>query len=92
MCVRVSSHSDEADPRNDTRGDLAYDFKQYGATYGVTTVAQSTGNGVLYTVAPTVTAGLTAIPKTYDGNATATVAPSNVTTIGAIDGDNPPPA
>ena len=55
------------DPLNDTGGGLVYDFKQYGATYGVTAVAQATGNGVLYTVSPTV--GLTGtVSKTYDGN------------------------
>ncbi len=58
------------DPLNDTRGGLAYGFKQYGATYGVTAVAQATGNGVLYTVSPTV--GVTgAFSKTYDGNTSA---------------------
>ena len=56
-----------ADPLNDTDGGLVYSFKQYGATYGVTSVAQSTGNGVLYTVVPTV--GLTGTAsKTYDGD------------------------
>jgi filamentous hemagglutinin family protein len=55
------------DPANDSRGGFAYDFKQYGATYGVTAVAQATGNGVLYTVTPTI--GLTGTAsKTYDGN------------------------
>ncbi len=62
------------DPANDNRGGLAYDFKQYGATYGATAVAQATGNGVLYSVAPTV--GLTGtVFKTYDGNTT--VAPGS---------------
>jgi hypothetical protein len=75
-----------ADPRNDTRGGLVYDFKQYGATYGVTALAQSTGNGVLYGYAPTVTTGLTGISKTYDGNTTATLGPSNLSATG-IDGD-----
>src|SRR6185295_553293 len=43
----------------DDRGGLAYDFKQYNATVGVTAPAQATGNGFLYTLAPTITAGLT---------------------------------
>ena len=55
------------DPLNDTVGGLVYGFKQYGATYGATAVAQATGNGVLYTVTPTV--GLSGtVSKTYDGN------------------------
>ena len=58
------------DPAYDSRGGLAYDFKQYGATYGATAVAQATGNGVLYTVTPTI--GLTGtVSKTYDGNTSA---------------------
>ena len=62
------------DPLNDTDGGLVYDFKQYGATYGVTAAAQATGNGVLYTVTPTI--GLTGtVSKTYDG--TTTVAPGS---------------
>ena len=55
------------DPANDNLGGVGYGFKQYGATYGVTALAQATGNGVLYTVTPTV--GLTGtVSKTYDGN------------------------
>jgi hypothetical protein len=76
------------DPGNDTRGGLVYDFKQYAASYGVTPVAQPTGNGVLYSLAPTVTRALTgSIVKTYDGDAAATVAPANFTALGVIDGD-----
>ena len=66
------------DPANDNRGGLAYDFKQYGATYGETAVAQATGNGVLYSVAPTV--GLSGtVSKTYDGNTT--VAPGSSASV-----------
>nr|VFK81261.1 MAG: hypothetical protein BECKSD772D_GA0070982_12761 [Candidatus Kentron sp. SD] len=39
-------------PANDTRSGLAYDFDQYNATYGATTPVASTGNGFLYTLAP----------------------------------------
>jgi filamentous hemagglutinin family protein len=56
-----------ADPRNDTPGGLVYGFKQYGAAYGVTAVAQATGNGVLYSVVPTASLSGT-VAKTYDGN------------------------
>jgi hypothetical protein len=41
----------------DNRGGLAYDFKQYNATFGVTAPAQAAGNGFLYTLAPTITPG-----------------------------------
>jgi len=72
----------------DNPGGLAYDFKQYNATFGVTTVAQPTGNGLLYTLAPTITPGLTGTAsKVYDGTTTATLAPGNFTATGAVDGD-----
>ncbi len=76
-----------ADPRLDTRGGLLYDFKQYGATYGVTPVAQSTGNGFLYTLKPTATVTLTGnVTKTYDGTLAATLTSGNYFVTG-IDGD-----
>lgn len=76
------------DPASDTRGGLAYDFKQYNATYGVTTPAQTSGNGFLYSVAPTITPGLTGtVSKVYDGTVAATLAAGNYTVSGAIDGD-----
>ena len=72
----------------DNRGGLAYDFKQYNATFGVTPVAQATGNGFLYSLAPTITPGLTGtVSKVYDGNTTATLAAGNLTASGAINGD-----
>lgn len=72
----------------DNRGGLAYDFKQYNATYGVTPVAQPTGNGFLYAYAPTITPGLTGmVTKVYDGNTTALLAPANLIASGAVDGD-----
>jgi trimeric autotransporter adhesin len=77
-------------PLEDVRGGLVYGFKQYVATYGVTDVAQSTGNGVLYAYAPTLTVGLTgSITKTYDGNtSTSTFSTDNLTvTNGLVDGD-----
>jgi len=39
-------------PANDTVGGLSYNYIQYGATYGVTTPVQSTGNGLLYSYSP----------------------------------------
>ena len=65
-----------ADPANDTRGGLVYDFKQYNATYGTTVLG--TGNGFLYALAPTVTFSLGGTTtKVYDNNV-------NVTNFGAI--------
>ncbi|WP_445489499.1 beta strand repeat-containing protein [Rhodopseudomonas sp. RCAM05734] len=70
------------DPSNDNRGGLVYDFKQYAASYGVTAVAQATGNGVLYTVAPMIGLNGT-FSKTYDGTTDAALSSSNT----GIDGD-----
>jgi filamentous hemagglutinin family protein len=75
-------------PANDTRGGLAYDFKQYDAVYGSSTPAQATGNGFLYSYAPVLTVGLSGtISKTYDGTTAATLTSSNYHVSGAIDGD-----
>jgi hypothetical protein len=72
----------------DDRGGLAYDFKQYNATYGVTAPAQATGNGFLYTLAPSITPGLTGtVSKGYDGTTVATLVPGNFTNSGIVDGD-----
>ena len=78
------------DPSADTRGSLAYDFKQYNAVYGVTTVeaSEAGNNGFLYELAPQITPDLTsAVTKTYDGDNTATLAAANYTTDDAVDGD-----
>src|SRR5205823_12166173 len=73
-------------PALDTRGGLAYNFKQYNATYGVTAVL-GTGNGFLYTIAPSITPSLIgAVTKGYDGTTTATLAGGNYAVSGAIDG------
>ena len=73
----------------DDRGSLAYDFKQYNATYGSTTVL-GTGNGFLYTLAPVITPTLQgSVTKTYDGLIAATLAGGNFTSsgFGEVDGD-----
>ncbi len=74
-------------PDLDTRGGLVYDFKQYDTAYGGTILG--TGNGLIYTRAPTVTATLTGtVAKQYDGTRTANLLASNYTSVGgAIDGD-----
>ena len=72
----------------DVRNGLAYGFKQYGAVYGTTPVAQAAGNGFLYSLAPTITAGLTGSPaRVYDGTTGLTLLAGNFTAVGAVDGD-----
>ncbi len=73
-------------PAYNTPGGLLPTFIQYNATYGATTPAQL-GNGLLYTLAPTITASLTGtITKVFDGTNTATLSVSNLSNSGAIDG------
>ncbi len=72
----------------DVRNGLSYDFKQYGALFGVTPVAQATGNGFLYSLAPSITPGLTGTTsRVYDGTTGATLLAGNFTAAGAVDGD-----
>ncbi|MBA4342329.1 MAG: hypothetical protein C0423_09275 [Methylibium sp.] len=73
-------------PTADTRGGLSSAFKQYDATPSSTVLG--TGNGFLYTVAPTITVTLTgSISKVYDGLRNATLSAANYQSSGAIDGD-----
>lgn len=78
-----------SNPANNTRGGLAYDFKQYNATYGSTAVSGGAAeDGFLYTLAPTITASLTgSVDKTYDAATTATLAAGNYSQSGEVDGD-----
>ncbi len=72
----------------DNRNLLAYAFKQYAATFGVTPVAQATGNGFLYTLAPVITPSLTGTAsKVYDASTAATLLGANFSAAGAVDGD-----
>ncbi|HJS39483.1 MAG TPA: filamentous hemagglutinin N-terminal domain-containing protein, partial [Burkholderiales bacterium] len=74
------------DPSADDRGGLAYDFKQYNASFGDTVLGS--GNGFLYTASPVVTAGLAGtVGKVYDATTAATLNAGNYTVSGAIDGD-----
>ena len=79
------------DPANDSRGSgagIAYDFKQYNASFASTVLAQASGNGFLYAIAPTLSVSLTGtVSKTYDTTNVATLAAGNYTLFGAIDGD-----
>jgi len=76
------------DPSLDTRGGLAYDFKRYNCTYagGCFTVGTSipaAGNGLIYSIAPTLT--IAADPKTITyGDLEA---PLTFSASGFIDGD-----
>ncbi|WP_284343841.1 YDG domain-containing protein [Dyella mobilis] len=74
-------------PTLDTAGGLTPNFIQYNAPYQ--TAAAASGNGFLYSVAPTLTvSGLTStVTKSYDGTTSAPLAASNLTTSGLIDGD-----
>ncbi|MEY2688416.1 MAG: hypothetical protein RL375_2614, partial [Pseudomonadota bacterium] len=79
------------DPANDVRGGLAYDFKQYDATYGVS-AALGLGNGVFYSVAPVLDATLEpavglSVAKTYDGTTAADPLGFRLGATGLIDGD-----
>jgi hypothetical protein len=81
-------------PATDTLGGLAFDFIQYGATYpvdgtGATAPAQASGNGRLYSLAPTLSFDLTgSVAKTYDGTTTATLSPANILATGLIGSDS----
>ncbi|MDR3478401.1 MAG: filamentous hemagglutinin N-terminal domain-containing protein, partial [Gammaproteobacteria bacterium] len=75
------------DPSNDIRGGLTYNFKQYNATYGSSTVL-GTGNGFLYTLAPILTPSLTGtVSKVYNGTTVATLTSGNFNASGMVDGD-----
>jgi len=77
-----------SNPANDTRGGLAYDFKQYGATYGVTSPAQLLGDGFMYSIAPTITPTLAgSVSRIYDATTSVTLSGANLVASGAIDGD-----
>ena len=77
------------DPAADIRGGLSYDFKQYNAVHGSSTVLGS-GNGFLYELAPTLTAAVTgSISKVYDGTADASVVAGDLSVLsGVVDGDS----
>ncbi|WP_233885688.1 YDG domain-containing protein [Paraburkholderia flagellata] len=75
------------DPRLDTAGGLAPSYIQYNAPYGTTPAAS--GNGFLYSLAPTITlTGLTgSVTKVYDGTTTAHLTNANLQTTGLVNGD-----
>ena len=74
-----------ADPANDTRGGLVYDFKQYGKTFGDATPILGAGDGFLYSLTPTVTASLVGlVSKAYDGTTVATLGAGNYSVSGLV--------
>jgi len=76
-------------PALDTDGGLVNNFKQYGMSYSTAPYSgPGTGNGFIYSIAPTVTAVLSGTTsKVYDGTTNATLAASNYSVSGTIDGD-----
>ncbi|NCA02852.1 MAG: hypothetical protein EBS87_11960, partial [Sphingomonadaceae bacterium] len=72
----------------DVTGGLAFDYRQYDASYGVTAV-QGAGKGLLYGFAPTLSASLNTTPtKVYDRTDAATVTNAMVTvSSGYVGGD-----
>jgi hypothetical protein len=77
-----------ADPGADTRGGLSAGFKQYNAVFGTTSVAQATGNGFLYSLAPSVTPTLLgSTSRAYDGSTSVSLVAANYGVSGAVDGD-----
>ncbi|WP_165186690.1 YDG domain-containing protein [Caulobacter soli] len=75
-----------ANPANDTVGGLTPDFYQYNAPAGATPAAA--GNGLLYSLAPTIGVTLGAITKSYDGTTTALLDDANTTVTGLVNGDD----
>ncbi|KPF47910.1 hypothetical protein IP87_09350 [beta proteobacterium AAP121] len=75
-----------ADPALDTRSGLVPAFKQYNAP--AATPPAAAGNGLLYSLAPTLSATLQgAVNKVYDGSTAATLAAGNFALGGALAGD-----
>ncbi|MFZ9399849.1 MAG: YDG domain-containing protein, partial [Opitutales bacterium] len=73
----------------DVDGNLAYDYKQYGATFGSTTPA-GTGNGMFYSYRPSLAVALVnTVTKVYDGNTNSLNlrADNYAAPTGAVDGD-----
>jgi hypothetical protein len=71
----------------DVRGGLLYNYKQYNAQFGMTTV-QGQGNGLLYSFSPVITASLVGtVTKVYDGTTVSTQAASNYAYSNNVDGD-----
>ena len=77
------------DPGNVISSGLAHNFRQYNATFGVANaLTPATGNGILYSLAPTITLSGANLSKTYDGSTTSgPLLPSGVSFTGVQSGD-----
>ncbi|WP_312262314.1 autotransporter-associated beta strand repeat-containing protein, partial [Limnohabitans sp.] len=74
-------------PALDVKGNLNYQFKQYGASAS-TTPLQSSGNGLLYRVTPEVNVVLQGVTRVYDKTDVALPVNSNFSYSGTLlDGD-----
>ncbi len=83
-----------ANPANDVRGGLVPNFKQYNATPGSATQPRSaalgSGNGMFYTLAPTLSPTLSStgpVVRVYDTTTSAPQAGLSLGATGAVDGD-----
>ncbi|MBI5331522.1 MAG: filamentous hemagglutinin N-terminal domain-containing protein [Betaproteobacteria bacterium] len=75
-------------PTDTSIGGITADFKQYNATYGVSTPAESNNtNGFLYTTAPTLTGTLSGVTKEYDGTLNASITQAELSVSGTQAGD-----
>jgi len=76
-------------------GGLAYNFKQYGATYGLSTPAQTTGNGLFLRTSPVLWPVLSplgestqTLVKDYDGTSSANPKAVWLRAQGGLEGDD----
>jgi filamentous hemagglutinin family protein len=74
-------------PTLDTPGGLTPNFIQYNAPYS--TAPAASGNGFLYSLAPTLTVSAISgsLSKVYDGTTNALLSSSNLTTSGLVNGN-----
>ncbi len=75
-----------SNPSTDSTGGLSPDFLQYAAT--TATAPAVSGNGLLYSVTPSLSVALSGtVEKTYDGTTAATFTGANAAVAGLINGD-----
>ena len=75
-------------PADDTPDGLSEAFQQYNTTFAGGPAAQTSGNGFLYSLAPTLNVSLDGtVTKTYNGTSNATLTQSNYDINGNLNGD-----
>jgi filamentous hemagglutinin family protein len=75
-------------PANDTPDSLSEAFQQYNTTFAAGPAAAGSGDGFLYSLAPTLNVTLAGtVTKTYNGLSNATLAQSNYDINGNLNGD-----